>query len=291
MSQSIALKGCTGAFALTGVYVLLVVANSWAQVAKPTQAPSSAKGTSSDSRIEPGDDDSLTTQDRLEVLEAQLQAKRTLVQIDASRVEQAKRWVAYYEKSLREGKVTEDRLLAAKDDILMMDSHLAAERAELRVAEIRVKYARRQANGDKTDAGSDIAKEALEELEAVLEAKRALIRAGESRAAQARRTEAHYEKLFRERTATEDLVLAAKDDVLHMDSLLAWAQADLKVAEVRVRSIRQSVTERGRKPSGASLRLAEMEERLALSEMRADLLAHEVGRLRRELPRETHGVR
>ena len=42
---------------------------------------------------------------------------------------------------------------------------------------------------------------------------------------------------------------------------------------------------------GAGRRLAELEERLAVSEKRADILQHEVGRLRRELPRETHGAR
>ena len=43
---------------------------------------------------------------------------------------------------VREGKVIEDRMLAARDDVLMMDAHVAAEKAELKVAEIRAKYAR-----------------------------------------------------------------------------------------------------------------------------------------------------
>jgi hypothetical protein len=37
--------------------------------------------------------------------------------------------------------------------------------------------------------------------------------------------------------------------------------------------------------------VAELEERLVVSEMKADVLQHEVGRLRRELPRESHGAR
>ena len=169
--------------------------------------------------------------DRLDVLEAQLEARRTLVGIDESRAEHAKRWQAYYEKLVREGKVIEDRMLAARDDVLMMDAHVAAEKAELKVAEIR------------PIRGSTLRKRPRPA---------APIRPGKSwtclrlclrqngrcseqpnRAEQARRTETHYEKLFRGKLATEDLVLAAKDDVLMMDSVLAWGRADLKVAEAR----------------------------------------------------------
>jgi hypothetical protein len=226
------------------------------------------------------------------VLEAQLEAKRTLLRIDESRAEQAKRWRTYYEKMVRQGKVIEDRMLAARDDVLMMDAHVLAERADLKVAEIRVKYARRVAeHGDQAAGGADQAREELDVLEALLEAKRALLRVGESRAEQARRVEAHYDRLFRGGMATEDLVLAARDDVLLMDSALAWGRADLKVAEARVKNARQLAARGGPAADGAGRRLAELEERLAVSEMKAYVLQHEVGRLRRELPHETHGAR
>jgi hypothetical protein len=228
----------------------------------------------------------------MEVLEAQLEAKRTLLRIDESRAEQAKRWRAYYEKMVREGRVIEDRMLAARDDVLMMDAHVVAERAELKVAEIHGKYARRRAaQGNLAAGGADQAREELDELEALLEAKRALLRVAESRAEQARRSEAHYEKLFRGGLATEDLVLAAKDDVLLMDSVLAWGRAELKVSEMRVKNARRLASQVGPATEGADRRLAELEKRLAVSEMKADILQHEVGRLRRELPRETHGAR
>jgi hypothetical protein len=103
--------------------------------------------------------------------------------------------------------------------------------------------------------------------------------------------EARYDKLFRSGLATEDLVLAAKDDVLLMDSALAWGRADLKVAEMRVKSARQLATPGGPAADGAGRRLAEVEQRLAGSEMRADILQHEVGRLRRELRHNTRGAR
>jgi hypothetical protein len=192
----------------------------------------------------------------------------------------------------RDGRVIEDRLLAARDDVLMMDAHITAERADLKVAEIPSKYARRHpANGDRMVRGAEQAREESEELEALLEAKRALLRVGEARAEQARRVEARYEKLFQSGMATEDLVIAAKDDVLLMDSALAWGRADLKVAEVRVKRARRLAAPGGATPGGEGRRLAELEERLAVSEMKADILQHEVGRLRRELPRESHGAR
>jgi hypothetical protein len=174
----------------------------------------------------------------------------------------------------------------------MTDAHVAAERAELKVAEIRVKYARRHAaQGDQAAVSADQAREELEVLEALLEEKRALLRAGESRAEQARRAQAHYERLSSRGMVTDDLVLAARDDVLLMDSALAWGRADLKVAELRVKNARRLASQGGSAADGTGRRLAELEERLAMAEMKADVLQHEVGRLRRELPRETHGAR
>jgi hypothetical protein len=189
-------------------------------------------------------------------------------------------------------KVIEDRLLAARDDVLMMDAHVAAERADLKVAEIRAKHERRHVGrGDQAAGGAEQAREEAEVLDALLEAKRALLRSGESRAEQAKRTAAHYENLSRRGLATNDLVLAARDDVLMMESVLAWGQADLKATEVRVKNVRRAASQGGLAPDGAGRKIAELEERVAAAEMKADVLQHEVGRLRREVPRESRGAR
>ena len=90
---------------------------------------------------------------------------------------------------------------------------------------------------------------------------------------------------------TEDRVLAARDDALLMDSILAWCRADLKAFELRVKNARQLASHGGSATDDMVRRLAELQERLAVAEMKADLLQHEVGRLRRELPHETHGAR
>jgi hypothetical protein len=275
------------AFAL---YVLFIAATSWGQ--PPSPAAPAARGATPGPGSGRDDHDAGQAQDRLEVLEAQLDAKRTLLSIDESRAEQAKRWKAYYEKLVNDGKVTEDRLLAARDDVLMMEAHIAAERAELKVAEIRVKNARRHVvSGDQAVGGTDEAREEVEVLEALLAAKRGLLRVGETRADQAKRAEVRYEKLFRDGRVNEDRLLAVRDDVLLMESVLAWGRADLKLAEIRVKNARRLAAHGGSAADGGGRRLAELEERLAEADMKADVLQHEVGRLRRELPQERPGAR
>jgi hypothetical protein len=278
------------------VGALSVVAISLAETGW-TQPPAPSAGAPAAERAAPGPGGARegrdADQDRtgLDIAEALLEAKRTLLRIDESRAEQAKQWGAYYEKMLRDGKVPEDRALAARDDLLMMHDHVEAERAELKVAELRLTNARRRAEpGDRTPGGGDQAQEDAQALETLLKAKRAMLRAGESRAEQARRTAARYEGLFRRGMATEDLVLAARDDALMMDAAVAWGRAELRVAELRAKEARRRASQ-GPAEDGVGRRLAELEERLVGAEMRADLLQHEVGRLRRELPRETHGAR
>jgi hypothetical protein len=278
-----------GAPALAAVSL---AATAWAQPPAPSAgAPAAERAAPGPRSAHEGHD---ADQDRvgLEVAEALLEAKRTLLRIDESRAEQAKRWKAYYDKLVRDGKVTEDRALAASDDLLMMQEHVAAERAEVKVAEMRLRNARRRAErGGQSPGGGDQAREESEVLEALLDAKRALLRAGESRAEQARRAAAHYDGLFRRGMASEDQVLAATDDVLLMDAALAWGRAELRVAELRVKDARRLASQGGTAADGVGRRLAELEERLVGAEMKADLLRHEVGRLRRELPHETHGAR
>ena len=277
---------------MSALSVLCVVATTWGQPPSPAAGAPAARGAAAGPARVQDDSDAAQARDGLEVLEALLEAKRTMLRIDESRAEQAKRWKALYEKLVRDGKVTEARLLAARDDVLRMDSLVMAERAELKVAEMRVNNARRHAaHDDQAPSSADQAREELEILEALLEAKRARLRLGESRAEQAKRSEAHYERLFREGRLTEDLLLDAKDDVLLMDSALAWGQAEVKVAEIHVKNARRLAAQGGPAADGASRRLAELEERLAEAEMKSDLLQQEIGRLRRELPREMHGVR
>lgn len=276
--------------AATGVLVILGSARGQ-QPADDRTATSTKQSTSSLGSVR-NDRSAAQAPDTLAILEAQLEAKRSLLRIDESRVQQAKRWKDYYERMVHEGKVLEDRLLAAREDILMLDAHVAAERAELNVAETRLKNAKRHAaQSDQAARGVDEAREELEALQVLLDAKRRLVQVGESRAAEAKRVQARYEKRFRDGMATEDLVLAANDDVLLMDAILSWGRADLKVTELRVKHSQQLASEGRPAADAEERRLAAFEARLGEAEMRADLLQHEVGRLRRELPHESHGAR
>jgi hypothetical protein len=266
--------------------VLSVVANSWGQ-AGATTAPAAKGATTGPGNVLDAD----RVRDELEVLEAQIEAKRALVRIDESRAEQTKRWRAYYEKLVRERRAVADRMLASQNDDLMLQGHVMAEKADLKLAEIRLKYARqRAAQAGQAADGATQAKEELAVLEPLLDAKRALLKVGESRAQQARQVQAQYEKLSRDSMATEDLVIAAQDDTLLIESMLAWGRADLKLAELRVKNAQRDAAD-GARAAGSGIRLAELEERLGMAEMRADVLQHEVGRLRRAMYRETQGVR
>jgi hypothetical protein len=84
--------------------------------------------------------------EEIELLEMQLVAKRALLQIGEARLEEAKHWRTHYENLLRDRKVTEERYLAAKDDVLTMEAHVASEKCDVKGAEMRLNYARRRLN-------------------------------------------------------------------------------------------------------------------------------------------------
>jgi hypothetical protein len=287
-------RGLTGLaiWAALALAAVSLAANAWAQRPSPNAGAPADKGTATAPATARDDRDTDQTGERLAVLDVLLEAKRSLLRIDESRAEQSKRWRDYYEKMARDGKATEDRAVAARDDVLMMAEHVGSERAELKAAETRLKNARRHsAPGNHSAIDADQAREDAEALETLVDSKRSVLRAGESRLEQARRAAERYEALFRRGLATEDQVLAARDDVLMMDAVLAWGRAQLKVAEVRAADARRLATQGGTAADRVDRRLAELEERMIAAEMRADILQHEVGRLRREQPRETHGMR
>ena len=128
-------------------------------------------------------------------------------------------------------------------------------------------------------------------LEVRLEAQRALLGIAEARREQAKRWEAHYEQLFRDRKVTEDRLLAAKDDVLMIEAHVAGERAELNVAEIRLGQARRRVANGEPATGVGERRLAEVEQRLAGAERKIDQLQHEIGRLRRDVPRETSGAR
>ncbi|MFO0908207.1 MAG: hypothetical protein U0794_07585 [Isosphaeraceae bacterium] len=98
----------------------------------------------------------LQARDELEIHRAQLDLRRELLKNGEMRLEQARRWKKHFEELFRDGKVTEDRVLAASDDVLMMEAHVAAERSELRLAEVRLKQAEHRVNSGVPLEGTDL---------------------------------------------------------------------------------------------------------------------------------------
>jgi hypothetical protein len=131
------------------------------------------------------------------------------------------------------------------------------------------------------------AKDELELLELQLEAKKAALRIGEARLEESKRWKAHYEGLLRSGKVTEDRFLAAKDDVLMMEAHVAGERAELKASERRVKQAKRRIAYGEFTTSPQERRVAEIEQRMAGAELRIDLLEHELGRLRRESPKET----
>jgi len=108
---------------------------------KETSEPKLAKP----SRIDMNLDQQINqAKEEIELLKAQLDAKKALCKIGEARLEQAKAWKAHFEGLFRAGKVTEDKLLASKDDLLMLEAHLAGEKADVKLAEMRVRQAQRR---------------------------------------------------------------------------------------------------------------------------------------------------
>ena len=87
-----------GAVALCALSVMSLVSKSWGQAQAPTAPAEKGAAPAARSALE-----AAQARDTLEVLEAQLEAKRLLVRIDDSRADQAKKWRVYYERLVREG--------------------------------------------------------------------------------------------------------------------------------------------------------------------------------------------
>lgn len=113
------------------------------------QPPADEPPKSAKPKVDPVGDQKLDqliniARDELDLLKAQLEAKKALHRIGEARITQAKAWQDRYKVLLKDGRVTEERLLAAKDDVLMLEAHLAGEVADIKLAEMRVKQAQRR---------------------------------------------------------------------------------------------------------------------------------------------------
>jgi chromosome segregation ATPase len=130
-----------GLMACMALTVAAKAQDSKGEQSKPSPSTKDAEKQKGDPRL---DQQINQARENLEFLEFQLDTKRAQVKLAEARLDVARRWKTRYEKLFTGGHVTEERLLAAGDEVLMLEAHLAAEKAELKEAEMRAKYARRR---------------------------------------------------------------------------------------------------------------------------------------------------
>ena len=80
----------------------------------------------------------------IELLELQLATKRAQLGLAEARLEKSKRWLARYQKLLNIGRVTNERLIGARDDVLLHETHVASDKAAVQEAELRLNHAKRR---------------------------------------------------------------------------------------------------------------------------------------------------
>ena len=78
----------------------------------------------------------------IELLELQLATKRAQLGLAEVRLEKSKRWLARYQKLLNIGRVTNERLIGARDDVLLHETHVASDKAAVQEAELRLNHAK-----------------------------------------------------------------------------------------------------------------------------------------------------
>jgi hypothetical protein len=127
---------------------LLLIAGqrAGAQQPKPEPSKSSPAGKSTEARRVDVDVDQKVNQAReeIELLELQLDTKRAQLRLAEARLAESRRWQARFEKLRKTGFATEERYLAARDDVLLHETHVATEKAGVQEAELRVKQAKRR---------------------------------------------------------------------------------------------------------------------------------------------------
>jgi chromosome segregation ATPase len=132
------------ALGLSAVLLAVVPARPQQPRSGQEKAPP-ASGAQGDQRLNRDLDQQINqAKEELELLELRLDAKRAQLRISEARLEEAKRWNANYERLFRDGKVTDERRIMAKDDVLALQSQVASEKADAKEAEMRLKQARRR---------------------------------------------------------------------------------------------------------------------------------------------------
>ena len=77
-------------------------------------------------------------------MELQLETRRAQLRLAEARLTEARRWRDLFQKLHQDGFASEERYLAARDDVLMHESRVGWEKSAVLEAELRVKQAKRR---------------------------------------------------------------------------------------------------------------------------------------------------
>lgn len=122
--------------------------SAWAQEPSPSQTP--VKSARPDRPREAGRGDPALDQkinqarEELELLELQLATRKAQLQLAEARLAEARRWRDVFKKLFHDGFASEERFIAARDDVLMHEAHVASEKGAVQEVELRVKQAKRR---------------------------------------------------------------------------------------------------------------------------------------------------
>jgi hypothetical protein len=127
---------------------LLFVASDWAAAQQPQLKQSKSAPvakTNEARRIDMTVDQKVNqAREEIELMELQVETRRAQLRLAEARLAESKRWLARFEKLMKTGFATEERYLAARDDVLLHETHVASEKAGVQEAELRVKQAKRR---------------------------------------------------------------------------------------------------------------------------------------------------
>jgi hypothetical protein len=136
--------GFCAALALSATLIPASRAVAQQPKAEPTKSPAAFKRAVSQSTDLGIDQKVNQAQEEIELAELQLATRRAQLRLAEARLAESKQWQARFEKLLKSGYATEERVIAARDDVLLHETHVATEKAGVQEAELRVKQLKRR---------------------------------------------------------------------------------------------------------------------------------------------------
>lgn len=98
-----------------------------------------------ESRADPALDQKINqAREEIELMELNLETRKAQLRLAEARLAESRRWRDRFEKLFRDGFASDERFIAARDDVLMHESRVAGEKAAVKEAEMRLRQAKRR---------------------------------------------------------------------------------------------------------------------------------------------------